>query len=325
LLGPPLFAAACLPLLLLLLALAVPSASRPPDVMSTRAPAEGFGEAAPGAQVGPTAAVSSTAPHAPKPPTCSPLASRGPAGGPPASASVKGVLNKNGELTARRLEVGTRGGRKVAVSLPTDSFAAEPANGWLLYGVATGGGSEVRGVDLESGCDARLARLAGIARGAVLAADGGTLFVHAVDAATRADLGVVRFELATGAATPALAAFEGGAGFGPVFATTLAWASDGSTLVVQSCGAESCQTRTLDTRSGVVTTFAEPHGALVGATASALYVFEAGHERPAALLAIARDDGTLSVVAEQALDARFDGAAATLSYETAAGWQEVQP
>lgn len=309
--GPPALAAAIIPLLITGLAVAVPAA--------TDRSAGKVGAAAP-------AAAAATQP--PSSAACSPLRHRPPAtGGLALEAKVSGVLNKNGEQTGRRLVLTTRAGRQVAIGLPSDSFVAQPAADWLVYGLATRSGSDVRAVDLESGCDTRLARLSGIARGAVLDQAASGLYVHFVDAATRADAGVLHVDLATGTATPVLSPFIPAAEFGPVFATQLAWSLDGATLAVQSCGAIGCQTRLLDAATGAVEDVSTIHGALVGVTDDQVYAFEAGHDRPATLLAYQRGGGEMSVVATDVHAAELIGPpeAPVLSYETSAGWQEVQP
>jgi hypothetical protein len=252
-----------------------------------------------------------------------PLASAGEA----TRVTVKAVMSDRGEQTGRRLSLQARRGFEVSVTLPADSFVAQPSGDWVVYGAAGRRHSEIRAIDLDTGCDVHLARIAGVARAAVLDPDGTTLYVHAVDARSRRDLGVSRIDLASGAATDALPAFEPPDGFGPVFATSLSSATDGAALAVQSCGAAACQTRVLDVASGDVSEYRTAHGALVGLTAQALIAFAAGHERPAALLSIDRATGAGDAIAADVYDAELanvDGDP-VLRYETAAGWQEVAP
>jgi hypothetical protein len=241
--------------------------------------------------------------------------------------SVEGVMSERGEHVGRHVQLRARQGAEVSVTLPADSFVGQPSGDWLVYGAAGRHGSEVRAIDLETGCDVRLARVDGVPRGAVLDAAGARLYVHAVEARGRRDLGVTRVDLASGVIAPALPRFDPADDFGPVFATSLRWSIDGAVLAVQSCGADACHTRLLDTTSGSVAVYDTPHGGLVGVTADDLIAFASGHERPAALLAIPRSGGEPRVIVADAYAAELVGTpdAPLLRVETPAGWEDVAP
>jgi len=258
---------------------------------------------------------------------CSPRRARParPAKAPP--VTFRGVIDQRGEQVGRMLSLRARQGVDVSVSLPADSFIAQPHGDWLVYGAARGKGSEVRAIDLETGCDLRLAQVAGIARAAVMTADGSAVYVHQVDPRSRRDLGVSRVDLPSGETRQVMPPFNAGAAFGPVYATSLSWNFSGTKLAVQSCGAGECHTRLLDPSSGTITEHRQGHGALVVVTATELIAFAAGHVRPAQLIAISIADSGVRVLAEQAFSAEIsgDGNAPLIRVELLDGWQEVAP
>lgn len=250
---------------------------------------------------------------------------RGPVAAPP--IAVEGMLSAIGELTGRRLTVRARRGVGVSVTLPSDSFVATPSGDWLVYGSAGRKRSEIRAIDLETGCDVRLAQVAGVARSAALAASGAELYVHTLDTASRRDLGVARIDLETGVQATVVPPFEAGGDFGAVYATSLGWSLDAVTLAIQSCGASACHTRLFDTGTGLLRNFTADHGPIIGVTAAELIVYALGHERPTAIVAIDLASGAERVLAADAYEAELDGSAAAprLRIDTAAGWQEVVP
>jgi hypothetical protein len=246
-----------------------------------------------------------------------------------AEASVRGEaqLSALGELTGRRLSLQTAAGISVDVTLPPESFVAPATGNVVVYGLnSAASGSEVHAIDLATGCDLILARPVGIVRSALLDQAGSALFVHAVTGAGRHDAGITRHDLATGATVPAVPALPASELFGLTFGTELRWSLDGSSLAVQSCGIGYCRTRILDTATGAVETVDEPgHGPLVGLTARTLFVFQELHVLPSPLLAIDRQSGLLTRVAEEVFDASLAqvGTNAVLTIETTAGKLEV--
>jgi hypothetical protein len=260
---------------------------------------------------------------------CPPALSHGEAlgGGGPGAVAVDAVVGSRGEQTGRRLSVQPRRGPRVVVDLAPDSFVGPPAGGWLIYGEhrpATG--SEVRALSLDNGCSVRIAIPDGIVRGALADAAGRYLYVHTVTSAGRRDGGVVRTDIATGETSAAPAPFEPDDDFGPIFATSLAWAHGGRSLVVQSCGYLACLTRVLDVTDSRLRTYDAPHGELVGVSERALIAFAAEHHRPTELLAVDLASGAVVTIADQVLAAEMAGTgSSTVRIETPAGWQEVMP
>lgn len=243
--------------------------------------------------------------------------------------STETLLTERGEESGRRLAVGSGTRDTARITLPPESFVAGPYGGVVLYGSHDPLiGSEVRAVEMATGCDERLARPAGIVRSAVLDGRGAAIYVHAVTDAGRQDAGVVRHDLATGGSTQVVDPLPPSEEYGPTFATMLAWRTDGAELAVQSCGFSRCRTRVLDLASGVVRTYdAEPHGQLLGFDAQSLYAFNACHWAPCDVLAIERASGASRVLVEDAYEARLASGPGgpKLEFETSAGRAELAP
>jgi hypothetical protein len=243
-----------------------------------------------------------------------------------ASVTVEAVLGRRGEQIGRRLEVQTQSGSNVSVPLGTDSFVGAAPDGRVLYAQrSAGGGSEIRAVSVETGCDIRLAGLTDVVRSVLQSPVDGALYVHTVVEPDRRDGGIDRFDPSTAATTQVLPPFEPSPEFGLIYGTQLAWAADQKTLVVQSCGIEECITRTVGS-DGTVATYDAPQGALVGLIENALITFAPDHGRPADLLAIDRWTGIARVVADDVFEAHLtDADPPTLMIETSAGRHEVLP
>ncbi|CAN5717903.1 hypothetical protein BH23CHL7_BH23CHL7_08390 [soil metagenome] len=258
---------------------------------------------------------------------CSPVPPAEPPAGQPAELRVTPLVGNAGEQVGRRIDVQTPGGVRVSLDLAAESFVGRAAGDRLVYGQATASGSEIRSLNLESGCSVLLAQRGDIVRSALPTADGGAIYFHTVTAAERADGGVSRLDLTTGEQVPVAGPFDSDDAFGLVFSTQLELAKADATLIVQSCGIERCVTRLLDTASGSIASYDAEHGAFVGLTESDLICFAAEHDRPAELLAIELATGEARVVQAQAYEAHFEeGADKTrLMVETPTGWQEVQP
>ncbi|HUG47338.1 MAG TPA: hypothetical protein VMP67_02885 [Candidatus Limnocylindria bacterium] len=239
------------------------------------------------------------------------------------------VLNSRGEQTGRRLTLALSAATSAAISLPAESFAAGPFGDLLVYGWhGPRAGSEVRVVDLASGCDERLAKPAGVVRSAVLDPSGAAMYVHAVTEGERRDAGVVRYDLTSGEHSRAVDPLPVSERFGPTFATSLVWSTDGRELAVQSCGFSLCRTRVLDTLSGALQTFDdEPHGALLGLDGASLYARDTCHWEPCDVLAIERLTGKSRVLVEEAYEAQLttDSHGFRLTYQTSAGSTELRP
>ncbi|HWH24508.1 MAG TPA: hypothetical protein VNW68_06405, partial [Candidatus Limnocylindria bacterium] len=233
----------------------------------------------------------------------------------------------SGEFLGRQLSIDSVAGGPARVSLPADSFAGPLVGSLMLFGGETEEGSQVSAIDVAAGCATTLIGSADVIRGATISRDGAALYFHSVTQRRR-DLGVRRLDIASGGVEQVIGPIEADAAYGVTFATVLAWSEDGGSLAVQSCAIERCRTRVLDTATGELALYAgDGHGALVGLDAARLYVFDDCHTRPCALLAIERDGGATSVVADEAFHAEMASQAGLtrLLIETAAGVEEVTP
>ena len=238
------------------------------------------------------------------------------------------MVSARGELTGRLVAVQSETGAAANLLLPVESFVGAPQGDSLVYtSYSPALGSEVGLVDLASGCRTKLATPAEIVRSALVDPSGSFVYVHSVSHAGRADMGIERIDLATGAAALVVPPLAPSDAFGPTFATELRWSVDGSALAVQSCGFEACRTRVLDVASGAIATYDAPgQGALIGLTDAHLVTFADCAGIPCPALGIDLASGMTSVLADTALSASIvpvgDGLG-TVAVETAAGTVEV--
>ena len=218
-------------------------------------------------------------------------------------------------------------GRSTSISLPAESFVGKQMGDALVYTRFINGKSEVRVVDVATGCDAVVARPTGIVRSAVLDPSAGAVYVHAVSNPARTDLGVTRYALDGSAGTLAVAPLPDDPDFGLTFGTQLGWSTDGRALFVQSCGAEQCRTRVLDVASNVLATYANAgQGSIVGVTSKHIVTFAACDGSPCPVVSIDRSSAAERVLAQQAISASIDataGGSAEATITTPAGTTEV--
>lgn len=245
-----------------------------------------------------------------------------------AQPRVQSQVTKRGELTGRLLSAQTTSGAGVSLALPVESSVAPVAGNVVIYTRNTPQtGSEVHAIDLDNGCDTRLASPSEIVRGAVLNPSATALYVHSVTKNGRQDAGIARFDLATGVATQVMAPLPPSNDFGPTFGTSLHWSVDGRTLAVQSCGISSCRTRILDVAASKVATYdSEGQGDLIGLTADHLVTFGDCPGEPRPVLSTDLASGVVTVLSSEAFSASMAGGAdgqATVSIQTAAGTLEV--
>jgi len=245
-----------------------------------------------------------------------------------AAARVQPQVAAHGEITGRTVTGRTVAGREISIVLPVESFVAPAAGDLVLYtrhSVAIG--SEVRALNLASGCDILLAAPAQTVRSAILDQSATHVYVHSVTRGARADAGVTRYELASGKSSRALAPVRPPAGFGPIFGTDLRWSVAGDRLAVQSCGFSRCLTRVLKTATGKVTTYAElVQGAFIGVTDAHLITFGQCPGLPCAVLSTDLATGSVSVLAPEGFSAQLKASGkgtAIVSIETSAGAVEV--
>lgn len=245
-----------------------------------------------------------------------------------ASVRVQAQVARRGELTGRILTAQSTAGTPLSIALPVESSVGPTVGDLIVYtrhSAVTG--SEVRALNLASGCDVRLATPTEIVRSAVMDATASSVYVHSVKHGSRADAGVVRYELVAGTWDTVLPPLTAQEGFGPIFGTDLRWDVGGGVLAVQSCGFRRCLTRSLDIGTGEVTTFDRAgQGAFIALTREHLLTFADCPGLPCAVLSTNVANGSVSVVAEDAYSAfvKATGAAGTvLVIETAAGQMEL--
>jgi len=151
-------------------------------------------------------------------------------------------------------------------------------------------------------------------------------FVHSVSRASRADAGVVRYELQSGNAAQVLPPLSPPDDFGPIFGTDLRWSVDGIALAVQSCGLAACLTRIFNLWTGSITQFAAPgQGAFVALSSEHLVTYAACGGLPCDILSTDLDTGEVTVLASNAVDvqATASGSAAKLTIQTPLAQIEV--
>ncbi len=244
------------------------------------------------------------------------------------SASARSQLGKRGEVTGRLLTGRTANGASVSFGMPTESNVSEPVDDLVIYTTYTASvGSQVRALDLVTGCDALLASPSEIVRSASLDPTGRFLYVHSVKKSGRADAGVVRVDLASGQSAQIVEALRPNQRLGPIFGTELHWSADGSALAVQSCGMNECLTRTLDVTNGRVKTFDEPdQGAFVALSEEHLVTYAACHGLPCDLVSADLATGEVRVLATdtfEAIIASAPGGRVSIQIQSAAGSEEV--
>lgn len=240
--------------------------------------------------------------------------------------SVSDVVSAAGELTGRTLDLDGEGG-SAPLSLPVESFVGQAVGDLLVYtAYAPASGSTVHLVDLASGCDVIAARPAEIVRSALIDAAAAVLYAHTVTLSGRADNGVARIDIATGAVASVVPPLPASDAFGPTFGTQLAWSLDGAALAVQSCGFEACRTRVLDP-AGDVRTYGQPdQGAMIGLTDDHLVTFAACAGLPCDVLGIDLASGGQLVLADAAWSATLrvgPSGEPVLSATTSAGSMEI--
>jgi len=243
------------------------------------------------------------------------------------SRSVSPILGQRGELMGRTLSATASDGRRITRTLPAESFVAPPTGALVLYGLHhPDAGSQILGIDTDTGCEGLLATTDSIARSAISDQSGDALYVHSVSSSTRADLGVTRYRLSDGNVELVVPPLPADERFGRTFATELRWSVAEDELAVQSCGFSACRTRILEVATGAVSTIDEPaQGSLVALSDARLIAFATCPGRPCEVLSFDRRAGDTEVVAGEALAAevRADAEAFIVVIETTTGKVEV--
>ncbi len=247
----------------------------------------------------------------------------------PGALNLVEELSGSGELAGRRLALSITNGRSDSFELPVESSVADVVGSLLVYTEAPANApSEVHGLDLETGCDTRLAVSADVVRSAVIDGTGDAIYAHSVSRAGRDDLGVTRIDLDSGSANRVVPPLPPSPDFGPTFGTALHWSEDGDALVVQSCGFSSCRSRVLDIASGHVSMYDHSgQGELIGLTASHLLTYADCAGLPCDVLSTDLRTGAVRSLAadvSSATLARDSGGQELLRVDTPHGIEEVE-
>ncbi len=246
-----------------------------------------------------------------------------------AQARVVERLGTRGQYLGRQVEISPAAGAALSIALPVESSVSQASPNLVVYTRVTNGRSEVRAIELATGCDYALAQPAGIVRSTLLDPYGTNLYVHSVTGTGRGDAGVVRYAVSGGPGTTVLPPLPADARYGQTFGTHLSWGANASALVVQSCGFEACRSRLLDVASGTFEMIDEvAHGSVIGVTNAHLVAYAACSWSPCDVVSIERDSGSSRVLARDALSAELvttDSGAIVVQIRTTAGSMEVAP
>jgi hypothetical protein len=243
-------------------------------------------------------------------------------------------LDGLGSIVGRQLAIGRGGATAFTLDLAVESAASGPVGGVVVVASDDGRHSTIRLVSAEARCSWLVHQSADVVRGAILDPTDGSVLAHVVERATRADLGTWRFGAPGALTKPALIAPPLPPGpIGTIWATELRLDEAASSLAVQSCGEQSCQTRIFDLRAsgGLLRKLDGEQGSLIGFSGSRLVTWSACSSLPCAVEAwdIATGGHTELVDAAQAaalspngrwLVATLDAQAGrTLRYDLATG------
>jgi hypothetical protein len=180
--------------------------------------------------------------------TCATVPALGPgaAARPGTFFKIQPRLDAAGTLVGRQLFVGRAGQSTGSMELPAESSVSGPIDGIVTVAADDGSHSTVQLVSATDGCASVAFTATSVIRRAIANPIDGSLLLHFVDGATRADLGVWR--LASTGAEPVLILepLPAALGFGTVWATDLRLDPVGRQLAVQSCQDRECLTRIVD-------------------------------------------------------------------------------
>lgn len=239
-------------------------------------------------------------------PDCRPggpaIALRGAAAEPAAWYRLDPVIDGAGGLDGQRLIVG-RVGRPGVFELPlaVESFASGPVGGRILVGNDDGRRSTLTIVDSGSRCASVAHEGRGLVRRAVLDPSEDSLVEFRLDRRTRSDLGVWSRPLDGTKPVRLLEPLPANDRIGRVFATELSWSTDGTRLVVTSCGEASCLARILDRASGRIATIDDPRvGEVLGLVDDDLIAYGGCPTLPCEIVARDLRTGRIRVLAELA-------------------------
>jgi hypothetical protein len=217
--------------------------------------------------------------------------------------ALTGGLDANGALVGRHLALGRGGSSNLALDLALDAMASGPTGGIVAVTSDAGRHSQVRLVAIERGCSFVVAETAELARGAILNPADGSVIVHLVDRASRADLGTWRYAAdATGEPALVAPALEPDPLRGPNWITDLRLGPDGALLAVQSCTDMGCLTRVFDLRTGLVAVarLDGDQGPLIGLTADTVLTWSQCFGFPCAIQSWGLESGAPTTILARA-------------------------
>ncbi|HEX7950040.1 MAG TPA: hypothetical protein VF494_06810 [Candidatus Limnocylindrales bacterium] len=213
----------------------------------------------------------------------------GPAAAPRPGAFFRAEahLDAAGTLVGRRLYVGVAGQIAATTELPAESAMTGPVDGVVVTTADDGSRSIIQLVSV-AGCATTIHATASVVRRAIADPFDGSLLLHLIDRATRADQGVWR--LAAGATRPEriLEPLPASLHFGTVWATDLVLDATGGRLAVQSCQDRACLTRILDLArptAAAIVLRGGGQGPMLGFAGDRLVTWAACDGLPCALLA----------------------------------------
>jgi hypothetical protein len=212
-------------------------------------------------------------------------------------------LDAAGGLSGQHLSVGETARRgERSMDLPVESSASGPFGHVVLVVEDDGRTSRIHALETTAGCRVALAEGPDVVRRAALDPAAGFVYETRVDRTTRADLGVWRRPLdGSRPAERVLDPLPADTRFGITWSTELSWSSDGTRLVVESCGSLACRIRLLDPATGVARLVADPGlGEVVGVDGDTVVTHGACHGLPCPVIATDVETGrhvTLAVAA----------------------------
>jgi hypothetical protein len=255
-------------------------------------------------------------------------AERRPEPDPPGAAwwRMSARAGPDGELAGWRLVTGAGDRRTVDVVLPPESGASGPVDGAVVVVADDGRASTIALLDARTGCREVAVRRPEVIRRAVLDPTGRILAFHAVDRATRADLGVESLDLhgdsiaARRVVPPFDVEFAESSGVGTPWSTGLTWTADSAELAVQSCSPSACAIRVADVDGAGLQAYVDPaQGELVTIDRDRLVTWEACLGLPCGLRVHDRRAGVWRDLADDVVSAREVEGGGAIAVERAPG------
>jgi hypothetical protein len=201
---------------------------------------------------------------------------------------LEAKLDGKGILAGQRLYVGAHGQTTAWMDLPSESTVTGPVGGVVAIVSDDGVHSTVSLGGASDGCSTPVHTTASIVRRAVINPLDGSVLLHLLARAGRADLGVWRLATAGSQPVQVVEALPASLGVSPVWATDLRLDPTGRMLAVQSCLERTCLTRIVDlaapTRPAIVIR-GQRQGPMLGFAGDRLVTWAACDGFPCGILA----------------------------------------